>query len=1016
MDRWREHVANADPDVFRTRLDREGLDEQTCRNRIDDGGWPSNEPLPAWIDRLEALLQYVHESSPSDYAISVDEELPFVDILLPVLAFAREGIEPVSTECVTADAVEDLIEILANRLSKLWSHTVFIEFKTHIAERDPDLVFDDGDVKPDSIEHYEEFCDRMLRDELAAFFVEYAFLGRLVVSVIDQWKNWVGELCDHVTRDRERLNKRFGSETALGPVVEIDAMGDPHHGGRRVLSVTFQSGTTVAYKPRNSDIVAGFYDLLDWINRTGDLLHLETLEVLPRETYAWIEWVEPRTCGSETEVRNYYRRAGMLIAVFYALDATDMHLENIVAVGDQPVAIDVETLAQPMVKPQNRSVNEAIEVAKDTVVRTGAVPEHVQSPDVDDVAGFSAKQLEVNITVDRFTDVNTDRMDIESVPHPNREGESLPQYSGEVIEPEEYSGAIVRGFVDVYELFMANEGALLSDDGPIEQLIEREPKVRALYRDTAVYTKINRSVTSHSYHRTGLRFGTQVESLAKLLISGELDRDVWPIFECERSILRRFNTPRFTAKIDSTDIFNRNGTVVEDFFESKVSDQIRDRIRGFSKADLDEQVTYLRWGYGEYEQIHGGGSTATLSATELATGEPIDGLVLEESRRLYDRLISHSRRDDGLPTWVLREVMQESGIYIHPVEDNLYSGRLGIGLFAAGLARLDDDESYRDFALDVVSPVMTRLEDDISPPFPIGGGVGLGSMVYGFTKLGELLADDACIAAASEAARRIDSERIAADNRYDVLHGSAGAILGLLALYEVTGEEDILDRAVQAGDHLLNHRHDHQGVLTWSTPSIGRPLCGFAHGVAGIAYALFRLGSTTDAARFSDAALEGIRFERQQYDHQAQNWPDLRPNTETDWMDAWCHGRTGIGLARLGMYEIEQIPELRRDVDRALQGIETNELYAADHLCCGNFGRIEFLRRAARTLDEPTHLVDAKRLAAASVERATSSGQFSTPWQTEHWYNPSFFTGETGIGYSLMQFAAPSLPCAVLWE
>lgn len=43
-------------------------------------------------------------------------------------------------------------------------------------------------------------------------------------------------------------------------------------------------------------------------------------------------------------------------------------------------------------------------------------------------------------------------------------------------------------------------------------------------------------------------------------------------------------------------------------------------------------------------------------------------------------------------------------------------------------------------------------------------------------------------------------------------------------------------------------------------------------------------------------------------------------------------------------------------------------------------------------------------------------GRFAGRWQTEHWYNPGFFTGETGIGYTLLRLANPDLPCVLLFE
>src|SRR4029077_3473690 len=94
------------------------------------------------------------------------------------------------------------------------------------------------------------------------------------------------------------------------------------------------------------------------------------------------------------------------------------------------------------------------------------------------------------------------------------------------------------------------------------------------------------------------------------------------------------------------------------------------------------------------------------------------------------------------------------------------------------------------------------------------------------------------------------------------------------------------------------------------------PRCGFAHGAAGIAYALTRLFERTGETRFRDAAEEGVAFEHLHYDREHGNWPlldapDLRFRT------SWCNGAPGIALGRLGMLALDSDP-VRQDLRVAL--------------------------------------------------------------------------------------------------
>src|SRR3712207_8377597 len=52
----------------------------------------------------------------------------------------------------------------------------------------------------------------------------------------------------------------------------------------------------------------------------------------------------PYTTLFRSEALRYYERAGMLLCLFYVLEGTDCHYENIIASGEYPVLIDTETL------------------------------------------------------------------------------------------------------------------------------------------------------------------------------------------------------------------------------------------------------------------------------------------------------------------------------------------------------------------------------------------------------------------------------------------------------------------------------------------------------------------------------------------------------------------------------------------------------------------------------------------------------------------------------------------------
>src|SRR5262249_49362908 len=154
---------------------------------------------------------------------------------------------------------------------------------------------------------------------------------------------------------------------------------------------------------------------------------------------------------------------------------------------------------------------------------------------------------------------------------------------------------------------------------------------------------------------------------------------------------------------------------------------------------------------------------------------------------------------------------------------------------------------------------------------------------------GQWLDEPALLSEARSAAALITVDHLAADTSLDIIGGAAGACLGLLAFHQVCPDETVRQQALACGDHLLSYRSTSAtGHRAWANRH-GQFLTGFAHGAAGIAYALLRLYEATREARFLEVAEEGIAYEDSVYSSQAGNWPDFR-HAQPAFKLGWCHG------------------------------------------------------------------------------------------------------------------------------
>ena len=125
--------------------------------------------------------------------------------------------------------------------------------------------------------------------------------------------------------------------------------GDSHHGADGVTVLTFGDACRVVYKPRSMDCEVAYNQFIAWFNeRQPDRdLHLMAVRCLARDGYGWMRYVEHASAPDAAAVERYFRRYGALAAVLDLLNATDIHYENLIACGEHPVAIDLETIFQP---------------------------------------------------------------------------------------------------------------------------------------------------------------------------------------------------------------------------------------------------------------------------------------------------------------------------------------------------------------------------------------------------------------------------------------------------------------------------------------------------------------------------------------------------------------------------------------------------------------------------------------------------------------------------------------------
>ncbi len=353
---WREAMGG-EPDCLRRRLAAEGLGDADL-DAILDGPETEAAPAASWTVLLEQALTYcgeVHEALRrgelnARYGFLVaDEPLPFEAAYVPFVLAARERLRQeaaASLDALSTPARGTCERELLRDLSQLGALVIERELALleGLAGALPWLP-----GSPAGGPLAETLTAALLGEgRWAEVLGAYPVLARLLASRVEQWAHAQAELAERAGRCRA-ARARGGDRvviTAIRP-----APSDPHRGGRSVLLVRFGPDLELAYKPRSLALERTFQDLLATVNRCGYSHPFRTLEVDDAGDHGWMEVVAPAPCRSEAEARELQHRLGGLLYLLALLQALDVHRENVVAVGPQPVIVDLETLFHPRFSP-----------------------------------------------------------------------------------------------------------------------------------------------------------------------------------------------------------------------------------------------------------------------------------------------------------------------------------------------------------------------------------------------------------------------------------------------------------------------------------------------------------------------------------------------------------------------------------------------------------------------------------------------------------------------------------------
>lgn len=1015
-------------DVLHARLAAEGISHQLFCS-ILAGSPPARLPeTPPWVTTLERALGPIQ---PSRCTMSADAKTlptkilsaqtpPFLRAFEPFLSLARVRLrelylrlqESYGAQWLKMPSMEDdLLWQLASVLSTQAARTLALEL--NVARIQGRL---DGRNRE---ERYHDFVERLCLQDLPAVLSEYRVLARILTITLDNWMTSTTEMLKRIAQDYDDVALHFSPEEDLGQLIQASSgWSDPHRGFRTVWKLHFASGSQIVYKPRSLTADARFQELLEWLNDTGASPALRPLRLIERPGYGWEEFIPHTECHLESEIQDFYRRQGAYVMLFYLLRGVDFHMENVIAFGDQPMYVDLETIFHHT-DPGQEEVTAATlarRAVDKSVLGLAILPMWVSGPEgtaeMGGLAGHGGQPAPRLIPT--WKDAETDEMWEARLSSETFAAENLPMIEGQFIGPEKYVDELVEGFESMYELIVRHRNWLSVEPSPLTAFSNVE--VRHIVRPTSLYGRMLRD----SYHPDYLRDAVDRDMLFdRLWSSVQSQPHLGEIIPAEQRDLWNNDIPIFLSRPRSRDLWDSSGEQVRNYFEQDSMSEVLTRLEQLSGEDLSYQSHLIRSSMATLMMGH---RLAALPDTsresyQVDPAKPVE--LIDAAIEIGLRLEALGFKTEGQVCWVGVSATPDEKWALAPVGFDMYGGLSGISLFLAYLAHVTGEQRFESLARAAIKAPHDELPQ-YATSASVGGFAGTASVMYVLMRLAELWGEDSlverCLAVLPQLEVAVED-----DDAFDLLAGCAGCIPVLIDLHRRTGEKAPLDLANRCGTRLLTHAKPVLGGHGWVTSAAKVCLGGFSHGAAGISYALLQLADATAEDRFYVGAQAGLTYERGLFSAKHGNWRDLRSSDEEEaailgeqagFRVAWCHGAPGIALGRLLSLSYDDTPLVRQEIYTALSTTERLG-FGGDHsLCHGDLGNSDVLLIAGEVHKEDEwHRKAWHRASAVLRHQERSTWHTGVPGGIE---TPGLFLGIAGIGLQLLRLARPSSVPSVL--
>lgn len=775
-------------------------------------------------------------------------------------------------------------------------------------------------------------------------------------------------------------------------------MGDTHQNGKTVCTLHFSDDSRIMYKPRNLEVDQAFQGFLKFLNKKK-VSKFNTVNFFSSGSDGWMEFISQKECTEEKQINEFYKKTGQYLAILYVLNANDIHYENIIAHGENPMLIDLESLFVP--KPNHyfeefdSSFQKAQEFLHTSVNSIALLPTEitrsVNGTDLyADLGGVSFHKKQIS----PYKSVILNNKNLESMDFSLKNLELEPKHNnpvlnGTTLEAYDYIQDIQNGFKNMYEWAIENKEELVCK---IQQLFSGK-RIRFINKSTMFYSKLLDMSTYPIFSKS---------SFYKKLLFHRVGLDGFksgtPFLKHEYYDLLNMDVPYFSAITDKKKVYNSNGDDMGDILDNTPLERCLTKISNLSLTDLSKQLKLIEMSFLNKRKGHEDCTeTSFIQVKSSHLKHTINyHSYLKSAKNIGDHLIDEMITVDENAYWIASSLEGEQENIWSPglVSLDLYSGNAGISIFLAQLYSYTGEIKYKDAAYKAIEPVrkfIIELEDNSQLPFPLGVFSGTSGYFYAIYKISILLEDTKLKEVFFDNIDKIKSFVIK-DKTFDVIGGVTGTIHMLLNIAANCHDTKNKNHLIHLSIELEKHLHQHPVFKDQ-----GKIYAGFSHGIAGIMSCYALLYKNTNIQIYKNNAVELRDKLNTFYSPVQKNW--YNSNQNSDISNGWCHGAPGILLSFLicmecGIEIDETYVKIAVNSTKG-KGLGNNITY-----CHGDLGTLSILERYANQVNDSVVSSQVEltfeRLHQQYLKEIVSKNTI------RHSYSFSLMIGITGAGLALI--------------